>query len=83
MSSLASLRKLKVSELRDELFRRNLDTKGVKEELIQRLADADGAGEGAPKPEGEEPVTDSPEDVTEPQPTADQPVSAPRHVRPV
>lgn len=40
MASVTDLRKLKVSELRDELARRSLDTKGVKDDLVQRLADA-------------------------------------------
>lgn len=40
MSDLSELKKKKVTELRDELSSRGLDTKGVKEELIQRLAAA-------------------------------------------
>lgn len=40
MTSLADLRKLKVAELKEELAKRDLDTKGVKEELVQRLLEA-------------------------------------------
>ena len=50
MVSTTELKKLKVSELREELAKRDLDTKGVKEDLISRLAAAmekEEAGEGA------------------------------------
>lgn len=40
MVSASELKKLKVSELRDELAKRALDTKGVKDDLIARLANA-------------------------------------------
>ena len=40
MVDTASLKKLKVTELRDQLSSRGLDTKGVKDELIARLAAA-------------------------------------------
>lgn len=40
MSSISDLKKKKVTELRDELSSRGLDNKGVKDELIQRLAAA-------------------------------------------
>lgn len=40
MTTLADLRALKVAELRNELTTRGLDTKGVKEELLQRLWEA-------------------------------------------
>jgi len=40
MTNTTHLKKMKVTELRDELSNRNLDTKGVKDELIQRLAAA-------------------------------------------
>lgn len=37
---LSELKKLKVTELRDELARRGLETKGVKDDLIVRLSEA-------------------------------------------
>ena len=37
---LSELKKLKVTELRDELARRGLETKGVKDDLIARLSEA-------------------------------------------
>ena len=40
MSNVSALKKLKVTELREELTKRGLDSKGVKDELVQRLADA-------------------------------------------
>jgi hypothetical protein len=49
MVSSSELKKLKVSELREELAKRELDTKGVKDDLIARLAAAmeqEEAGEG-------------------------------------
>lgn len=44
MASVEDLKKLKVTELRDELSKRGLDTKGVKDELVHRLAEAMGEG---------------------------------------
>lgn len=43
----AELRKLKVAELREQLQERGLDTKGVKDELVARLAEAQAADAGA------------------------------------
>lgn len=48
----AELRKLKVAELRDQLQSRGLDTKGVKDELVARLAEAMAAAEDAPTANG-------------------------------
>lgn len=49
----SELRKLKVAELRDQLQSRGLDTKGVKDELVARLAEAMAAEEAAPAANGE------------------------------
>jgi SAP domain-containing ribonucleoprotein len=48
MVDIAELKKKKVTELRDELSSRGLDTKGVKDDLIARLAAAISAEEEAP-----------------------------------
>lgn len=48
----SELRKLKVAELRDQLQSRGLDTKGVKDELVARLAEAMTAEEAAPAANG-------------------------------
>lgn len=63
----ADLKKLKVTELRDELAKRDLDTKGVKDELIERLATAMEA-EG-----GDADVQDAVEPETAPAEAAPEP----------
>lgn len=50
------LRKLKVAELRDQLQSRGLDTKGVKDELVARLAEAMAADADAAPANGEAPA---------------------------
>jgi SAP domain-containing ribonucleoprotein len=56
----ADLKKLKVTELRDELSKRGLDTKGVKDELITRLAAAMEGEEEAAGAAGAAPATAAP-----------------------
>ena len=57
MTSPTDLKKLKVTELRDELSKRGLDTKGVKDDLIARLAEAmETEGGGAAAETAEQPV---------------------------
>jgi SAP domain-containing ribonucleoprotein len=70
------LKKLKVTELRDQLSSRGLDTKGVKDELIARLAAAMEVEEGAAPPAAASaPVTAAAAPVPEAAPAADAPVA--------
>lgn len=60
MAEVAELKKKKVAELKEELSQRGLDTKGIKDELVSRLAEAIAAEqqgeEEAAVEEAEEPV---------------------------
>ena len=61
-ANTADLKKLKVTELRDELSNRGLDTKGVKDELISRLAAAMETEDGAAEPAAAAPVEEDEEE---------------------
>jgi hypothetical protein len=74
----ADLKKLKVTELRDQLSSRGLDTKGVKDELITRLAAALEAEEGEGAPAAAPAVAAAPPaaDIAQPVASAPAPVAS-------
>jgi len=69
----ADLKKLKVTELRDQLSSRGLDTKGVKDELITRLAAALEAEEAEKAPAAAPAVAAAPPAAEVAQPVASAP----------
>jgi SAP domain-containing ribonucleoprotein len=71
----SELKKLKVTELRDELSKRGLDTKGVKDDLIQRLAAAI-EGDTGPQEAVEAPAAET----AAPEPVQVQVTAAPASV---
>jgi hypothetical protein len=58
----SDLKKLKVAELRDELAKRGLEQKGVKDELVQRLFEAISADAAATDDVVEAPAGDAAEE---------------------
>ncbi|KDD76503.1 hypothetical protein H632_c202p0 [Helicosporidium sp. ATCC 50920] len=64
MTTMEDLKKLKVAELRDELTKRDLETKGVKDELIARLWESMSA---------EQPDASTPAPENAPDPVASPP----------
>jgi hypothetical protein len=76
MTDLGDLKKLKVAELRDELSKRGLDTKGVKDDLVTRLAAAMEAEDGGSLP-ADAPSIEAPAA----QASAEEAAAAPAEVR--